>query len=129
MMYGAAALAATLRRRLWRQLAATALIALFFAFDSGLNGWVAAAYGGTIAIVSTLLQQWHLRRMEACDPRSSARALRFLYRAALERLAAVAILFALALGLLQLAPLALLVAFTIGQAALLIDGIQFKDVR
>lgn len=81
---------------------------------------LAAAYGGAIALINSLLLFWFWRRAEQKAGASVQHNMRLLVGSAIARFAAVLVLFALGMGALQLAPLPLLIAFIAGQTALAI---------
>ncbi|MBI5659119.1 MAG: ATP synthase subunit I [Nitrosomonadales bacterium] len=78
------------------------------------------AYGGGIALVSTLWLAMRLAQAERQENSGAERSLRHAYRTVLERFAWVFLLFAAGLRLMELAPLWLLVGFVAGQSAWLL---------
>lgn len=78
------------------------------------------AFGGGIALVSTLWLAMRLAQAERLESTGAERSLRHAYRTAIERFAWVFLLFAAGLRLLELAPLWLLAGFVAGQSAWLL---------
>lgn len=88
--------------------------------DGGLSGAVAALYGAGVAVVNTLLLAWRMHRGKVPVQADAYAHLRSLYRAWLERLAAIIFLLAAGLGLLELAAGALLAGFIVGHLGFLL---------
>ena len=82
--------------------------------------WPAAStwFGGAIAMLNVALLSWRRDRADRGRALSAGESIRLLYRSALERFIAVAVLFVLGMGILQLHAAALLAGFVAGQVAL-----------
>lgn len=78
------------------------------------------AYGGSVALVSTLFLAWRLSQGERRENLGAEWYVRQAYRTAIERFAGVIFLLALGFQLLKLAPLWTLSGFIIGQSAWLV---------
>jgi F0F1-type ATP synthase assembly protein I len=77
------------------------------------------AYGSCIALISTLLLAWRLKRGHQ-ENLEAGRALRQAYRTAIERMAWTIIMLATGFKVLKLLPLWMLAGFVAGQAAWLL---------
>ena len=113
---------------LWRQLRYQ-LVSLFgmtllFALLNGIDGFLAALYGGVMVMLNTLLLLWHSARAERLEQQDSGQNFRIIVRCALERFVVTVALFALGLGRLGLEPLPLISAFAAGQLFFIIGGMR-----
>jgi len=84
---------------------------------------MAAAYGGSVTVVTTLLLAWRMLRageLAGHDPRKS---MQILYMGAVWRFALTAVLFALGMGYFKLDPLAMIVGFVLAQLAYIFVGL------
>jgi len=84
---------------------------------------MAAAYGGSVTVVTTLLLAWRMLRageLAGHDPRKS---MQILYMSAVWRFALTAVLFALGMGYFKLDPLAMIVGFVLAQLAYVFVGL------
>ncbi len=104
-----------MRKLLFSQLILALFAAAGGAWLIGVQGAVAALFGGGVAMTNTALLAWRAARMARRPPGAPHRDLRQMYFAALERFAIVAMLLAAGLGALRLAPGPLLAAFIAGQ--------------
>lgn len=84
-----------------------------------LAAW-SAAFGGWIALVSTLWLAMRLGQAERQQKMDAGESLRHAYRTAVERFAWVFLLFGAGFKLLELEPLWVLAGFVAGQSAWLI---------
>lgn len=107
-------------------IAAAALTAYLI---GGLHAALAAAYGGGIVFVNTLLQVWHLRRAEKIAQDDIGRNMRIAMRCEMERLGATFALFALGFGLLSLEAFPLIAAFIFVLMATLPIGFKESNLR
>jgi ATP synthase protein I len=123
------ALNSALHRLLVTQLVLMLGCALAGLLIGGLSLGTALVYGGGIAVVNTLLQQWHATRAERVAGISPERNMRLLYRCAIERFFATVVLFSIGLGSLNLAPLPLLLGFIIAQLAQIFRWISESGLR
>ena len=97
----------------------TACIILWWQEDSSVA--IAAFYGGSIAIINTLLQKWHL--INSVKQVEASMVLRKVYLCAIQRWIASIIMFAIGFIVLKLPSVALLLGFIIVQLALLLAGL------
>lgn len=111
------ALQIAIKKLLIFQLFSVLAVAVGTLVFSGLAMCVAVMYGGGVAIINTLLQQWHARRAERVAGNSPERNMRLLFRCAIERFVAAVVLLAIGLGILGLMPLALILGFVTAQLA------------
>ncbi|MCW8888751.1 MAG: ATP synthase subunit I [Gammaproteobacteria bacterium] len=113
---------------LWRQLRCQLVslfgMALLFALLSGVDGFLAALYGGVMVIANTLLLLWHSARAERLEQQDAGQNFRIIVRCALERFVMTVALFAFGLLRLGLEPLALISGFAAGQLLFIIGGIR-----
>ena len=114
-------MAEAFRRLLLPQLLLVAATSAVFLVASGLHPAVSVLAGGGIAAVNVLILARCARRQAAAPPVSAERTLRLLYRCAVQRFIAVALLFALGMGA-GLDPLAVVAGFVAGQMALFFSG-------
>jgi len=77
----------------------------------------AALYGGAVALMSTLLLLWRMRRSERKMLPEPHQHVWLFYRSSLERFLVVCALLALGMGPLNLVPVAVLISFVAGQLA------------
>jgi len=113
---------------LWKQLRYQ-LVSLFgmtllFALYNGIDGFLAALYGGVMVMINTLLLLWHSARAERLEQQSAGQNFRIIVRCAVERLVITVALFALGLGRLGLEPLPLICGFAAGQLLFIIGGMR-----
>lgn len=87
------------------------------------------AFGGGIALVSTLWLAMRLAQAERLESPGAERSLRHAYRTAIERFAGVLLLLALGFKVLQLAPLWVLAGFVTGQSAWLFAPVWKRSSR
>ena len=87
------------------------------------------AFGGWIALVSTLWLAMRLGQAERQKKMEAGESLRHAYRTAIERYIWVFLLFATGFKLLQLAPLWVLTGFVAGQTAWLFAPVWKNRVR
>ncbi|WP_297528150.1 ATP synthase subunit I [Thiohalobacter sp.] len=104
-----------MRKLLFSQLILALFVAAGSAWPGGVQGAVAALFGGAVAMTNTALLAWRAARMARRPTDTPHRDLRQMYFAALERFAIVAMLLAAGLGALHLEPGPLLAAFIAGQ--------------
>lgn len=109
------ALHSALQRLLVLQLGLLLVMAIIGFVVGGMTTSSALVFGGGIAVINTLLQQWHARRAQRVAGNSPERNMRLLYRCAIERFIATVVLFSLGLGSLKFAPLPLLLGFVFAQ--------------
>lgn len=122
MIYAERALQAVLRRRALIQSSLAALLAAAFLAAQGFEAALSALYGGSISVVTTLLQLWQLQRGSLLPAGDAGGNLGFLIRCAAERFLLALLMFVLGLGVIGLAPLPLLSGFVAGQLALIYGG-------
>lgn len=113
-----------LSRQLRYQLVSLLGITLLFAILSGVDGFLAALYGGVMVIINTLLLLWHSARAERLEQQDAGQNFRIIVRCALERFVITVALFALGLGRLDLEPLPLISGFAAGQILFIIGGMR-----
>ncbi len=92
---------------------------------SGVNGAIAALYGGSLILIRTIMLIWYYRRAVSSAGIDVGLNLRIAYRCSLERMAVTVLLLGLGLGILKLEPLALICAFVALQLAGLVG--RFED--
>lgn len=125
MKYADKLLFAALHKQLLIQLVLIVITALLFALQSW-NSSLAAAWGGAIAIVNTLLQQRAVHKAVQQASLDAGKSFKYAVQAVVERFAVTVILLGLGLGMFKLLPLPLLTGFIAGQFALLGSGLKFK---
>ncbi|MEZ5541151.1 MAG: ATP synthase subunit I [Pseudomonadota bacterium] len=121
------ALARDLRNLAALQLGLVAITSTLFFFLYGGFQAGSAGFGGLVAACNAGLLQWRRARADAGRALSAGESLRLLYRSALERFVAIALLFALGLGYWRLDPLAVLTGFMAGQLALVFMGMKGRS--
>jgi len=95
----------------------------FFAATDGVASFLAALYGGAVAVVNTALLAWRLQQGKRHMHADGIRHLKSFYRSGVERLVAVLGLLAVGFGFLKLVPLPLLMGFVAGQVGFLLSGL------
>ena len=90
---------------------------------------LSAAFGGCVAVISTLFLAWRYIVGERRANLGAEWVLRLAYRTALERLVLAAGLLAVGLGVLKLAPIWLLAGFVVAQLAWLAAPVWIKTNR
>ncbi len=91
---------------------------------SGLDGAIAALYGGCLILIRTLLLLWYYRRAVTSAGIDVGQNVRIAYRCSLERMVVTVLLLGLGLGILKLEPLALICAFVALQLAGLVGRFE-----
>lgn len=91
---------------------------------SGVNGAIAALYGGSLILIRTIMLIWYYRRAVNSAGIDVGLNLRIAYRCSLERMAVTVLLLGLGLGILKLEPLALICAFVALQLAGLVGRFE-----
>ena len=86
----------------------------------------AALYGGAVALMSTLLLLWRMRRSNREMLPEPHQHVWLFYRSSLERFLVVCALLALGMGPLNLVPVAVLISFVVGQLAWVIAPITMR---
>ena len=94
----------------------TVLIALWW---QGVSSAVAGLYGGSIVIVNTLLQRWHLISAATQAKSDAGMNLRKAYRCIVERWIVTIVMFVVGFAVLKFLPLPLMTSFIVIQFALL----------
>lgn len=84
----------------------------------------AVLYGGTVALMGTLLLLWRMRRSERSMLLEAHQHVWLFYRSGLERFLVVCVLLALGMGPFNLVPFAVLIGFVAGQLAWVIAPLQ-----
>ena len=85
---------------------------------------MAALYGGAVALMSTLLLLWRMRRSNREMLLEAHQHLWLFYRSGLERFLVVCVLLALGMGPFNLVPVAVLIGFVAGQLAWVFAPLQ-----
>ncbi len=106
------------------QTALVLLAAAAGAAYSGVNGAVAALFGGSLILIRTIMLIWYYRRAVNSAGIDIGLNLRIAYRCSLERMAVTVLLLGLGLGILKLEPLALISAFVALQLAGLVGRFE-----
>lgn len=91
---------------------------------SGLDGAIAAFYGGSLILIRTILLLWYYRQAVNGAGIDVGRNVRIAYRCSLERMIVTVLLLGLGLGILKLEPLALICAFVALQLAGLVGRFE-----
>lgn len=89
----------------------------------GVTVAAAAWYGGTVALLNTMLLAWRMRISGRGVAQEPDRKLIKLIRSSMERFFMVALLLAVGLVWLKLMPLPLLAGFALGQLTLVVSTI------
>jgi len=110
------------RRLLLLQLLLVAATSAVFLVAFGFHPAVSTLFGGGIAAVNILILVRCSRREAAAPAKSAERTLLALYRCAIQRFLAVALLFAFGMGLFGLDAAAVVAGFIAGQIALFFSG-------
>jgi len=113
-----------LQTQVWMQIVLISATAVVFWWMQDAEAAVASLYGGSIAVVNSLLQLWHLGRAARTAGASPERNVRIIYRCMLERYVVTAALFALAIGIIGMTFLPLLAGFIVGQLALFFGSLR-----
>ena len=111
------------------QILLIAAVALGAALLLGAGAGVAAAWGGGIVLVNTLILYRHYRRAVLTAGEDIGLNTRIAYRCSFERLAMAVILLSLGLGILKLQPLPLIGAFVALQVAVLMGRFEESLLR
>jgi len=106
------------------QIALILVVAAVGAGYSGINGAIAALYGGSLILIRTIMLIWYYRRAVKSAGIDVGLNLRIAYRCSLERMAVTILLLSLGLGIFKLEPLALICAFVALQLAGLIGRFE-----
>ncbi len=85
---------------------------------------MAALYGGAVALMSTLLLLWRMRRSNREMLLEAHQHLWLFYRSGLERFLVVCVLLALGMGPFNLVPVVVLIGFVAGQLAWVFAPLQ-----
>lgn len=104
-----------MRKLLITQLFLIALVVAGFYLQQGQEVALSALFGGSIALVNTLLLAWRVRRAGQTAEKDETRGAFTLYLGAIERFVFTLIGFVAGMGTLRLSPLPMLVAFAIAQ--------------
>jgi len=91
---------------------------------SGVNGAIAALYGGSLILIRTIMLLWYYRRAVKTAGIDIGLNLRIAYRCTLERMVVTVLLLGLGLGIIKLEPLALISAFVALQLAGLVGRFE-----
>ncbi len=81
------------------------------------------AYGGSIVLLNTLQQIWHVKRAEKLAGSDAAYNLRIIYRCAIERLVLGVAMLAFGMVSLKLDPLSLISGYSFGYLGVIIFGL------
>jgi len=106
------------------QAALVLLAAAAGAAYSGVNGAIAALFGGSLILIRTIMLLGYYRRAVNSAGIDVGLNLRIAYRCSLERMAVTVLLLGLGLGILKLEPLALISAFVALQLAGLVGRFE-----
>lgn len=105
------------RRLLLVQLVLALVLAALYAGLHSMAGGLAAAWGGTIALLNAALMALVVRRATEVARAQPGAETGVLYMGALGRFALVAVLFAVGLGVLKLLPVPVIVGFAVVHGA------------
>lgn len=103
------------------QFGTTVIVALLFSMQ-GFAIALSAIYGGSIALINSLVSVRRINRVTARHDDSVAADVRSIYAGAVQRLAFTVLAMAFAMGPLQLDPLSLLVCFGCSQIGFLFSA-------
>lgn len=95
----------------------------FFAATDSVASFVAALYGGAVAVVNAALLAWRLQQGKRHMHADGIRHLKSFCQSGVERLVAVLGLLAVGFGFLKLVPLPLLMGFVAGQVGFILSGL------
>lgn len=113
-----------MRSTLIAQAALVLVAAGFFAMTMGSASFIAALYGGMVAVVNAALLIWRSHQGQRHNHADGLRHLRSFYQSGVERLVAVLGLLAIGFGVLKLVPLPLLMGFVAGQVGFMLTGLM-----
>ena len=99
-------------------LAITVLIALYW---QGVGVATAYLYGGSITVINTLLQRWHLISAATQAKSDAGMNLRKAYRCVAERWFITIVLFIIGFAVLTFSPLPVMIGFIVTQFALIFE--------
>ncbi len=102
-----------------RQLVTLVAIVLMLLVWRGASASLACFYGGSIVIVNTLLQKWHLIESVKKAKSNAGMNLGKAYRCVLDRWIVTIVMFAVGFGALELLALPLMAGFVLMQCVLL----------
>ncbi len=102
-----------------RQVVLLVITVLTLLWWQGTNEAIASLYGGSIAIVNTLLQRWHLIGAATQAKSDAGKNLRKAYRCIIERWIVTIVMFVVGFAVLRFLPLPLMTGFIVIQFALL----------
>ncbi|NQY25568.1 MAG: ATP synthase subunit I [Piscirickettsiaceae bacterium] len=102
-----------------KQLVLLGIIVLTVLWWQGASEAVASLYGGSIAVINTLLQRWHLIGAATQAKSDAGMNLRKAYRCIIERWIVTVVMFVVGFAVLKFLPLPLMTGFIIIQFALL----------
>ncbi len=110
----------------------TAELQIVISVVAGVLGYVlqgeavakAALYGGAVALMSTLLLLWRMRRSNREMLLEAHQHLWLFYRSSLERFLVVCVLLALGMGPFNLVPVVVLIGFVASQLAWVFAPLQ-----
>jgi F0F1-type ATP synthase assembly protein I len=91
------------------------------------HGWeiaVAVAYGGSVALLGSLLVRYHMWRSEKTAGNDAEKSLRIVFRCAVERFVLTIALLAIGFAVLELHALALLSGFIATQMLAFLDTLK-----
>lgn len=115
MSYAAAALRQTTRRLLIIQSLLILATAIAYLVVKGGEHFVAALFGGGIALLNTLVSAQRLRRATEAAAQSANRGLAEMYIGAAVRFVATPLLVAVGIAAFGLEPVAIIVGFAVAQ--------------
>ena len=107
-----------MRKLLLSQLFITFTVAILFTTYNPIS-WIAALYGGVVAIINSLILAQGLNIATKSAPQNSNRGMLILYLSAVIRFMLVMIFFAIGIGLFKWLPIPMIVAFSLTQFATL----------
>lgn len=104
-----------MRKLLIIQIILVALVVAGFYLQQGQAVALSALFGGSIALVNSLLLAWRVRRAGRAAEKDETRGAFTLYLGAIERFVLTLIGFVVGMGTLKLSPFPMLVSFAVAQ--------------
>jgi ATP synthase protein I len=104
-----------MRKLLIIQIILIALVVVGFHLQQGQAVALSALFGGSIALVNTLLLAWGVRRAGQTAEKNGTRGALTLYLGAIERFVFTLVGFLVGMGTLKLSPVPMLTSFAVAQ--------------
>jgi len=114
------------RRLLTIQFIIMLVVAAIYLILESFNGFLAALYGGSITILSTLLISWRISRAGEVASNEQQQAYLEVYIGAIQKFVLTLILMAIGMGYLKLNALAILICFAATQLSFVFNKVDTR---